>query len=475
MPLRSISESLAYGHPHLYSKSNPGAILQDVSMARMTGTLAQVGLVAHYAREMFEELFALAQDTHGRVRVVGERAAGVQALLREVDEKVRMLKDEDVSRTEAAVPRPEAVEFSIETAPKALKERYAVLEPVPDFSGVDSLFEEDGKCVVKYSNPRYFLDQWAAAEMEKIKTVHKEKTDKKRRKLKKNESSANNTVKRPSGLNWRQRFANDDDLHPMHRAQSASRIKEPDAPLILAPKSSPSSPPSPPKPPPPMPFISPKVGETARKTVPPPMMPFIEQPRAEEAAVEEEAETPPEGREEEEEEEEEAAAVEEPEYNEYAKYFKMLNMGLPLAAVQQKMRAEGMDPSVLDDSDDDDESVASLPPALPPATSGGPKLGGGLLAEIAAAPNKELRKVEKPSVDRPAPKGNDLLSAIKGGAQLKKVEPRTSNPAGTATTKSMGGLLGNEVDKILTLREKIAVASDDDDDDDDEWDDDDDF
>ena len=53
-------------------------------------------------------------------------------------------------------------------------------------------------------------------------------------------------------------------------------------------------------------------------------------------------------------------------------------------------------------------------------------------------------------------KPNDLLSAIKRGANLRKVAAPPSEPP---KTQSRGGLLGNEVDKILNLRAKIAAAS----------------
>ena len=53
-------------------------------------------------------------------------------------------------------------------------------------------------------------------------------------------------------------------------------------------------------------------------------------------------------------------------------------------------------------------------------------------------------------------KPNDLLSAIKRGANLRKVAAPPSEPP---KPQSRGGLLGNEVDKILNLRAKIAAAS----------------
>jgi len=55
-----------------------------------------------------------------------------------------------------------------------------------------------------------------------------------------------------------------------------------------------------------------------------------------------------------------SAATEIPE--EYDRYFKMLKMHLPRAAVEQKMRAEGVDPSILDQYGAGDEAPPSAPP-----------------------------------------------------------------------------------------------------------------
>ena len=59
---------------------------------------------------------------------------------------------------------------------------------------------------------------------------------------------------------------------------------------------------------------------------------------------------------------------------------------------------------------------------------------------------------------------------------MKKVESREDVAGGRkspATGGGMGGLLGGEVDKLLTLRSQIAADSSDDDSDDDDsdWDD----
>ena len=159
----------------------------------------------------------------------------------------------------------------------------------------------------------------------------------------------------------------------------------------------------------------------------------------------------------------------------YAKYQRMLRAGVPKPAVAQKMRTDGLDPSVLDDSDDDssvDSSVTSKrssappPPPLPrpavvvedePVRSATPTQGlmsGNLLSAIQQGTTLKKAVVEEEEVRE---KPNDLLSAIKRGANLRKVSD--APPAEPPQTKGRGGLLGNEVDKILNLRAKIAAAS----------------
>ena len=81
MPLvrRSIGGSLEYGHPHLYSKSPKETILQDVNMASMTGTLAQIGLLSHYATEAFQDLFSLSSELQKRLDDATSRTRGGRA------------------------------------------------------------------------------------------------------------------------------------------------------------------------------------------------------------------------------------------------------------------------------------------------------------------------------------------------------------------------------------------------------------
>ena len=82
------------------------------------------------------------------------------------------------------------------------------------------------------------------------------------------------------------------------------------------------------------------------------------------------------------------------------------------------------------------------------------RLNGVLAAPVAEDVPGDLRRTQEDTVRE---KPNDLLSAIKRGANLRKVSD--APPAEPPKTQGRGGLLGNEVDKILNLRAKIAAAS----------------
>lgn len=539
MQLRKVETSLSYGHPHLYARSPPSTILKDVTMANMTGTLAQLGLLSHHAAELFADLFKVAQDTHVRLVKCSERAAQLARDLPSAEAKAK-LEEQGMERAEFAPPQPQRVVFDMVTAPAALKTRYDGLEALPDYDAIDAWIKarpkamgEPGPCLVKYSNPNYFLNQWAADEMERITKLQAERAERKKKKRKHHHSEDKKHVKASAkGLNWKERYGIDSNEH--HIPDEPSQIAPPEQPKLIAedsPKKMEASPakkkppppkhakttkppppsarpptarPAPPsKPPPPMPAV----GNGAK---PPPPMPIksLSPPLGEpterkssgvqdDEEDEEDAVTEPEQEEPEEDEDDPIVSkhTEEPTAD-YAKYYKMLKLGLPKAAVQQKMRVEGLDPSVLDedDSDDDDDASQVMLSPRPSEFSGGTRpssdLGSPRPSSIAAPPRpalkanflteiaqgKELKQVAKAPPPSDAPPKNDLLSAIKRGATLKKVDANQPKPA-APSSQSVGGLLGNEVDKILTLRSKIAADSDDDDDDsddsDDDWDDDD--
>ena len=171
------------------------------------------------------------------------------------------------------------------------------------------------------------------------------------------------------------------------------------------------------------------------------------------------------------------------ESEDYARFARMLRMGVPKQAVAAKMQAEGLDPSVLDDSDDDSAAspvqpqIARKKPPPPPMPRKKPPPPP--MPKTAAQPSPPKKKPPPPPMPKakaPAmPSG--LLGAIQRGAALKEVDaaPRPERPESALlqAIKSGGtlrkvvreqkprparrGLFGGEVDKILALRARASA------------------
>jgi len=123
-------------------------------------------------------------------------------------------------------------------------------------------------------------------------------------------------------------------------------------------------------------------------------------------------------------------------------------------------------------------SIGGIPPPPPPVAKQQQQPAppasvdmGGLAGQLAGV---KLKKSEPPKQAAPVDGGrNDLLSAIRRGFNLKKVEESTKKEASGATTSGGGG---NDVASILQRRIALEISSDEDDDeswsdDDQEWDD----
>ncbi|KAK7232453.1 hypothetical protein SO694_00032229 [Aureococcus anophagefferens] len=139
------------------------------------------------------------------------------------------------------------------------------------------------------------------------------------------------------------------------------------------------------------------------------------------------------------------------------KFNMMLKMHLPQGAVEQKMRAEGLDPALLFGA-----SVASPAPkkvSIPPPTkkAAAPAGGGGdLLSQIQAG-----KKLKKKSTAPPAPKpaaggGMDLMAQIAAGKQLKKAKPKAAAPP-PAPKPAGGGGGGSLADAIAASQKRRAA------------------
>ena len=79
---RSIAASATYGAQYVdvpTSREDGAAELRDNSMVELTGVLKQLGLLAHYATEMFSELYDMAIETNEGVESLAAKIQRIEA------------------------------------------------------------------------------------------------------------------------------------------------------------------------------------------------------------------------------------------------------------------------------------------------------------------------------------------------------------------------------------------------------------
>ncbi len=148
MPLarRRIGGALEYGHPDLYKKSPPDRVLQDVAEASMTGTLVQIGLTAHWAAELFEDLFKNVKSIQNRVATAQARVHSLASDLPKAEEATLKLTERQMieaasrehkshKKKQTEPQAPPGGYLTKASLPPALAEAYDRCEPPPDFQG----------------------------------------------------------------------------------------------------------------------------------------------------------------------------------------------------------------------------------------------------------------------------------------------------------------------------------------------------
>ncbi|CAM9343354.1 unnamed protein product, partial [Choristocarpus tenellus] len=199
MPLimRPIPHALNLGAPEIYGQTQGGdstKVLEDVNMASMVGTLAQLGALATYAHDMFDGLLKTADTLAKRVSSATVRCSHLVEALPDAEQRtseaigsgagiddhaaVEAIKAE---RQQASQDETEAAQklFLPEAMPRCLVERYHSPEVarIPKLHLIDSVIsaeearnlKADGldSCSLRYSNPRFFNQEWFRLEMER--------------------------------------------------------------------------------------------------------------------------------------------------------------------------------------------------------------------------------------------------------------------------------------------------------------------
>jgi len=167
---RHIYAAHEYADNDFYQKPDPKTAMQDVSMAKMTGVLKQLGNLAVYSSHIFDGVFQMAKETDERLDGVSRKVVGLQ---QDVTAEPRLESLAAGGKgpkyyKDIQEPKMEGREFELvrnlfvtTSRPKHVQAQYKrTCTPPPDFTALDE-FQTDGRpCVARFSDPQFFFREW---------------------------------------------------------------------------------------------------------------------------------------------------------------------------------------------------------------------------------------------------------------------------------------------------------------------------
>ena len=190
--------------PDLYGHAAQN-ILEKNNVSDMVGLLQQLNVVSKYASEVFGDIFAITERNHQRIEKVKSRLRNIEqhvpkqeALL--VRNSPMFFYDNPYMGTEFQRKDPnQGLLFRRDRCTNEVNRRRLHGEPIPDFSSLDQFSKDGQPNAVKYSDARFFINEWLAAEERKIKE------EKRRRKQMREEKRARREKSGKSGKQQRQK------------------------------------------------------------------------------------------------------------------------------------------------------------------------------------------------------------------------------------------------------------------------------
>ena len=224
MPIsqRNIKRSHAALEQKFLQHSSGEDILTDKTYSQTVSCMQQLSDLAKYSSEIFAELVLLSADVKVRYDSLAARTAKLQlALPKLVITKTALnIASDEYQHHRQMLQTPQSQHLVDHTTlPHAMQLRYSSSEVKPrvQFHALDGdlgylpLGPKAKTISQRYSNPEYFLSQWCAAQVERMKQLEREKkqqrADKKLRKNQRQTESAPETrqPRRRSSVKWQDR------------------------------------------------------------------------------------------------------------------------------------------------------------------------------------------------------------------------------------------------------------------------------
>lgn len=224
MPIsqRIVKRSNATQEQKVLQHSTGEERLPDKTFCDTTACMKQLADLAKYAGEIFAELVLVSADVKVRYEALSARTAKLQLALPKlvVSKAALNIGNDEYQHHRQMLQTPQSQHLADHTSmPYAMQLRYSCGEVKPrvQFHSLDAYLKylplgPKAKTISqRYSNPEYFLSQWCAAQVVRMKQLEREKNqhkiDKRLRKKQRVTESAPEVrqPKRRSSVNWQDR------------------------------------------------------------------------------------------------------------------------------------------------------------------------------------------------------------------------------------------------------------------------------
>jgi hypothetical protein len=162
-------------------------LLQVTNQINMAGMMTQFTLLMTYSHEVFEGLLDEANTTFDRLKDLGSRVSDLQATLPDIEatfdgeDMATLQRMNSTAGTRYLAANPEKQDhFQSASMPKPVRAVRDKCFPPPSLHLLDPFRAEDDRTptLTKYSNPLFFLQQWAAEQQAKTDELRAERKKK---------------------------------------------------------------------------------------------------------------------------------------------------------------------------------------------------------------------------------------------------------------------------------------------------------
>ncbi|XP_066428883.1 actin-binding protein WASF2 [Eleutherodactylus coqui] len=158
--------------------------LECVTNLSLSNVIRQLGSLSHYAEDIFAELFNEASMFAERVGMLGERVEKLQVKVTQLDPKEEEVSLQGINTRKAfhSNTLQEQQLFARDSLSIPVYETYVTCDMPPPLN-ILSPYREDGKEALKfYTDPSYFFDLWKEKMLQVTKDIMKEKRKHRREK-----------------------------------------------------------------------------------------------------------------------------------------------------------------------------------------------------------------------------------------------------------------------------------------------------